>query len=67
MFTEQGASALHMTAGNVLDTISPLPGCSGQVSDAAGGGERHTQIALSVRNGLPIDLDTMAESKTSKE
>ena len=34
VFTEQGASASHMTAAKVLDVISKLPGCSGQASGA---------------------------------
>ena len=34
VFTEQGASASHMTAARVLDVISRLPWCSGQASDA---------------------------------
>ena len=34
VFREQGASASHMTAPKVLDTVSRLPGCSGQSSDA---------------------------------
>ena len=33
-FTEQGASASHMTAAKVLDVISKLPGSSGQASGA---------------------------------
>ena len=33
VFTEQGASASHMSAANVLDVISRLLGCSGQASD----------------------------------
>ena len=34
VFAEQGASTSHMTAAQVLDVISRLPGCSGQASDA---------------------------------
>ena len=33
-FTEQGSSASQMTAAKVMDTISRLPGCDGQASDA---------------------------------
>ena len=42
-FTEQGASASHITAAKVLDVISRLPGCSGQASDAA---SAHTQVEM---------------------
>ena len=34
VFTEQGSSASQMTAAKVMDIISRLPGCAGQVADA---------------------------------
>ena len=34
VFTEQGSSASQMTAGEIMDIISRLPGCSGQAADA---------------------------------
>ena len=34
VFTEQGSSASQMTAAEVMDVISRLPGCAGQVADA---------------------------------
>ena len=34
VFTEQGSSALQMTAAKVMDVISRLPGCAGQAADA---------------------------------
>ena len=34
VFTEQGSSASQMTAANVMDIISRLPGCDGQAADA---------------------------------
>ena len=34
VFTEQGSSALQMTAAKVMDVISRLPGCDGQAADA---------------------------------
>ena len=34
IFTEEGASASHMTAAKVLDTISRLPGISGEANDS---------------------------------
>ena len=32
VFTEQGSSALQMTAAKVMDIISRLPGCAGQAA-----------------------------------
>ena len=43
VFTEQGASASHITAAHVLDVISRLPGCSGQASDAV---SAYTQVKM---------------------
>ena len=34
VFTEQGSSASEMTAAEVIDIISRLPGCAGQAADA---------------------------------
>ena len=34
VFTEQGSSALQMTAAKIMDIISRLPGCDGQAADA---------------------------------
>ena len=34
VFTEQGSSASQMSAAEVMDIISRLPGCSGQADDA---------------------------------
>ena len=34
VFIEQGSSASQMTAANIMDIISRLPGCDGQASDA---------------------------------
>ena len=34
VFTEQGSSASQMTAAQVMDIISRLPGCAGQAADA---------------------------------
>ena len=34
VFTEQGSSASQMTAGEVMDIISRLPGCTGLAADA---------------------------------
>ena len=35
IFTEQGSSASHMLAANVLNVMSRLPRCAGKASDAA--------------------------------
>ncbi len=34
VFTEQGASAFHMAAAQIMDAISRLPGNDGEDSDA---------------------------------
>ena len=44
VFTEQGPPASHMTAANVLDTTSRLPGLSGEVNDAV---SAYTQVKMS--------------------
>ena len=41
VFTEQGSSASHMTAANVMDVIARLPGCAGQAADAV---SAYTQV-----------------------
>ena len=43
VFTEQGSSALQMTAAKVMDFISRLPGCAGQAVDAV---SAYTQVKL---------------------
>ena len=43
VFTEQGSSASQMTAAKVMDIISRLPGCAGQVADAV---SAYTQIKM---------------------
>ena len=43
VFTEQGSSASQMTAENVMDIISRLPGCSGQAADAV---SAYTQVKM---------------------
>ena len=34
VFTEQGSSASQLTAAEIMDIISRLPGCAGQAADA---------------------------------
>ena len=43
VLTEQGSSASQMTAANVMDIISRLPGCSGQAADAL---SAYTQVKM---------------------
>ena len=43
VFTEQGSSALQLTAAKVMDIISWLPGCSGQAADAV---SAYTQVKM---------------------
>ena len=43
VFTEQGSSALQMTAAKVMDIISRLPGCDGQAADAV---SAYTQVKM---------------------
>ena len=72
VFTEQGASASHMTAATVLDTISRLPGMSGEANDAVSASfaspqdEKCLQTAYASRDGMPNSLD-QAPSKPSCE
>ena len=44
VYTEQGASASHMTGDKVLDTITRLPGMSGKANAAV---SAHTQVKIS--------------------
>ena len=43
VFTEQGSSALHMTAAKITDIISRLPGCAGHAADAV---SAYTQVKM---------------------
>ena len=43
VFTEQGSSASQMTAAEIMDIISRLPGCDGQTADAV---SANTQVKL---------------------
>ena len=43
VFTEQGSSASQMTAAEVMDIISRLPGCDGQAADAV---SAYTQVKM---------------------
>ena len=52
VFAEEGASASHVTAVKVLDTISRLPGMSGEANDAV---SAYTQVEMSDASRL-LDL-----------
>ena len=43
VFTEQGSSASQMTAVEVIDIISRLPGCAGPAADAV---SAYTQVKM---------------------
>ena len=43
VFTEQGSSASQMTAAEIMDINSRLPGCSGQAADAV---STYTQVKM---------------------
>ena len=43
VFTKQGSSASQLTAANVMDIISKLPGCAGQAADAV---SAYTQVKM---------------------
>ena len=43
VFTEQGSSASQMTAAKIMDTLSRLPGCSGQAADEV---SAYTQVKM---------------------
>ena len=43
VFTEQGSSASQMTAAEIMDIISSLPGCDGQAADAV---SAYTQVKM---------------------
>ena len=71
VFTEQGASALHVTAAKVLDVISRLRGCAAQASDAV---SAHTQVKMkdalelfsSFGKRLSNNLDQKTECKKTR-
>ena len=60
VFAEHGASASHMTAATVPDTISHLPGMVGEANDAVsahtGQNEGHSHIAQGSGDGMLHDL-----------
>ena len=69
-FTEQGSSASQMTAAEVMDTISRLPGCAGQAADAVSAYtqvkmEGCTQRQCEISKDIVDNYRTMFESRIS--
>ena len=63
VFTEQGSSASQMTAAQVMDILSRLPGCAGQAVDAV---SAYTQVKMekqesTVRMSRYLDTSTKAQ------
>ena len=63
VFTEQGSSASQMTAANVMDIFSRLPGCAGLAADAviclhSTQNGRCSKIAENSKIGMSRHLDT---------
>ena len=59
VFTEQGASASHLTSANLLDAIARMPGCAGGDSDAVGA---YTQVALDDIAYLGLDPKSIVDT-----
>ena len=59
VFTEQGSSASQMTAAEVMDVTSRLPGCAGQAADAI---SAYTQV----KNGRCTDVIKNSEVRISR-
>ena len=59
VFTEQGSSALQMTAAKVMDVMSRPPGCAGQAADAV---SAHTQV----KNGRCTDVTENSKVRMSR-
>ena len=63
VFSEQGSSAIQMTAAKITDNISRLPGCAGQTADAVsalypGQNGRCSQITENFNIGMFRHLDS---------
>ena len=71
VFTEQGSSASQMTAANIMDIISRLPGCDGQAADAVSGlypseNGRCSQIIENSQIGVSRHLDSSTTTQMAK-
>ena len=60
VFSEQGASASHMSAAKFLDAVARMPGNDGQDSDAVGA---YTQVSLEkAASFLGLDSNAVIET-----
>ena len=71
VFTEPGSSASQMTAAEVMDMISMLPGCSGQAADAVSAyhpseNGRCSQIIENSEVRMSRYLDTPTKTQMAK-
>ena len=72
VFTEQGCSAMHMTAAKVLDVISRLPDWAGGASDAvspythSGKNRRWSQIGKVTGSWIPVMWIRLPRSRSPK-
>ena len=57
VFTEQGSSASQMTAAEVMDIISRLPGCDGQAADAV---SAYTQVKMEDAPKIVVRIPNMS-------
>ena len=67
VFTAQGSSASQMTAAKVMDIISRLPGCAGQVADAV---SAETQVKMEDASTLwkiPVGMSRYLDSSTETQ
>ena len=71
VFTEQGSSASQMTAAEIMDIISRLPGCDGQAGDAVSAytqvkNGRCSQIIENSKIGVSRLLDSSTTTQMAK-
>ena len=71
VFTEQGSSASHMSAANIMEIISRLPGCDGQAADAVSAyiqvkNGRWSQIIENSKIGVSRHLDSSTTTQWPK-
>ena len=71
VFTEQGSSASQITAAEIMDIISRLPGCDGRAADAV---SAYTQVKMedahklfqNFKIGMSRHLDSSTTTQMSK-
>ena len=71
VFSEQGSSALQMTAAKVMDVIARLQGCAGQAADAVsalflGKNGRCSKITENSQIGMSRHLDSSSTTRMAK-